>query len=219
MGEHRALVREYLRGVTLPFESIAGVIVRERLASEREPALVSSVLVLWACAACGREARAAVPVAASLSLFERSLELHAELTEDGAIGHWGLGQGLNAGDALFAIAFRTLAEDVTEARPRLAAAQLVARAVLEAIEGRNTAITAAALVAGALIAGATPKTQQCFASAGEYIAQAATTRNPAEARRLADTALGAIETCEIDPQHRASLEALLADVTAKIGQA
>lgn len=202
----------------LPFESVAGVIVRERLAGEREAALLSSVLVLWACSACGGEARSAVPVAASLSLFERSLELHAELTEDGAIGRWGLGQGLNAGDAILAIAFRTLAEDVAEARPRLAAAHLVARAVLEAIEGRNTAIIAAAPIAGALIAGATPKTQQCFATAGEYIAQAAM-RAPTQARRLADRALLAIDPCRIDPRHRASLEELLADVTATASQA
>jgi geranylgeranyl pyrophosphate synthase len=210
LGEHRALVREYLRRIALPFESVAGTIVRERLASEREEELLRPSLVLWACQACGGAARAAVPVAAAIALFERSMRLHDELAEEGALAQWGLGQSLNAGDALYAIAFRTLADDAVKPQRRLAATRIVARAVLEAIEGRNGAMTAAALASGALIAGASENLRRCFARAGRMLAGVTAASDSEGARAMAHRAVSAMHRCGIEAAHCATFEDLVA---------
>jgi hypothetical protein len=205
LGEHRALLREYLRKIALPFESDAGSIVRERLASEREEALLTPSLALWACSACGGDVRAAVPIGSAIYLFERSMQLHDELTEDPELARWGLGQSLNAGDALYAIAFRTLAENVADSQRRLAAARLVARAVLAAIEGRAGVMTSAALAAGALAAGADEKIRLRLARVGRLLAGTATAADAQRVGRIARRAADAIERCGIDAAHRTAL--------------
>lgn len=210
LGEHRALVRQYLRGLDLPFESVAGTIVRERLATEVEEDLLRSSLVLWACAACNGDVADAVPVAASFHLFDRFMRLHDELVEGRSVADFGLGQSLNAGDALYALAFSALADGVIDAPRRLAAANLVGRAVLDAIEGRNVdlgragddgllsqvrslrrriaALTGAALGSGAIIAGAPETVVRGFIRAGYLLAFASTIDDPALAKRLAKKA-------------------------------
>jgi geranylgeranyl pyrophosphate synthase len=209
-SEHRALVAEYLRKIALPFESVAGEILRERLASEREEELLQPSLVLWACGACGGDAHAAVPVAASISLFERSMQMHAELAHDGAQARWGLGQSLNAGDALYAVAFRTLADDAVKPQRRLVATRIVARGVLEAIAGRNGAMTGAALAAGAVIAGASETVRRCFARAGRLLSGIAAAHDRRSARAIGQQAASAIERCHIDAAHRATFDAVVA---------
>jgi len=234
LGEHRANVREYLRGIDLPFESVAGTIVRERLATEDDEDLLRSSLVLWACAACGGDLRDALPVAASFHLFDRFVRLHDELV-DGSVEHWGLGQSLNAGDALYALAFHTLAEGVIDAQRRLAVAGLVARAVLESIEGRNVdidrgesnellprlrsvrrriaALTGAALGSGAILAGAKERTVRGFIRAGYLLAVAATVDDPKLARRVGSKACEAIARCSVDASHNASFQHVVRYVT------
>lgn len=234
-GEHRALVREYLRKLELPFESVAGTIVRERLAAEDDEDLLRSSLVLWASDACGGDLRDALPVAASFQLFDRFMRLHDELVEGRSVANWGLGQSLNAGDALYAIAFRTLAEDVVDAPRRLKVAGLVARAVLESIEGRNVdlerpnddgllpqvrslrrriaALTGAALCAGAIIAGASDRTVRGFNRAGHLLAVAATVDDPKLAQRVGAKANEAITRCGVDANHLASFKGVVSYVT------
>ncbi|HZZ00668.1 MAG TPA: polyprenyl synthetase family protein [Candidatus Baltobacteraceae bacterium] len=219
LGEHRALVREYLRKIELPFESVAGAIVRERLATEDDEDLLRSSLVLWACAACGGDLCDALPVAASFHLFDRFMRLHDELVE-GSVEHWGMGQSLNAGDALYALAFRTLADGVIDAKRRLAVAGLVARAVLESIEGRNVdiersdgdgllpqlrsvrrrvaALTGAALGSGAILAGANERVVRGFIRAGYLLAVASTVDDAKLAHRVGAKASEAIARCGID---------------------
>ena len=224
LGEHRAMVREYLRGLDLPFESVAGAIVRERLATLGEEDLLRPGLVLWACDACGGDLRDALPVAASFYLFDRFMRMHDELVEDHEIARWGLGQTLNAGDALYALAFRTLAHDVIDARHRLEAATLVTRAVLEAIEGRNVdlerqdgdgllsqvrsvnrrvaSLMGAALAVGALIAGADERTVRGFMRAGRLLAGAATIDEPELAKRVGGKCAGAMSRSLSDETRR-----------------
>jgi hypothetical protein len=215
LGEHRALVREYLRSIALPFESVAGAIVRERFTSEREEELLLPSLALWASVACGGDATAAVPIAASVSLFERSMRLHGELAEDGAPARWGLGQSLNAGDALYAIAFRTLAEDAAQPERRLAAARLVARAVLETIEGRTGAIPAATLAAGALVAGAPGRVRGHFARAGRLLAGIRSSHDSEWTQRLAQRALSAIDRGGVVAKDRTAFEDVVAYLCEK----
>ncbi|HEY1975758.1 MAG TPA: polyprenyl synthetase family protein [Candidatus Baltobacteraceae bacterium] len=234
LGEHRANVREYLRGIDLPFESVAGTIVRERLATEDDEDLLRSSLVLWACAACGGDLRDALPVAASFHLFDRFVRLHDELV-DGSVEHWGLGQSLNAGDALYALAFRTLADGVLDAQRRLAVAGLVARAVLESIEGRNVdierpesdgllpqvrsvrrrvaALTGAALGSGAIIAGASERIVRGFIRAGYLLAVAATVEEAKLAQRVGAKAREAVARCGVELEYRNGFETVVAYVT------
>ncbi|HVA33283.1 MAG TPA: hypothetical protein VNG31_03985, partial [Candidatus Baltobacteraceae bacterium] len=231
LGEHRACVREYLREIALPFESVAGEIVRERLACELEDDLLRPSLALYACSACGGDVRDALPVAASFYMFDRFVQMHDELVEDRYSARWGLGQSLNAGDALYALGFRTLAEGAIDAPRRLAAAGVVGRAVLEAIEGRNVdlergvpgrpdgllvkarslrrrsaALTAAALCAGSLIAGAPEVSQRAFGRAGRLLAAVGAIGNRELARRLGEKTMSVIRRCVGDAAHQAAFE-------------
>jgi hypothetical protein len=177
LGHHRARIARYLRGVTFPDHSVAARIIEERLPSEYIVDPVRPSLVLWACAAGDGNLEDAVPVAAAFDLFDRFLLLHDELADEvaGTVERWGLGQSLNAGDALYALAFRSLASDVLNSAGRLEAARLVGQAVLAAIEqgdrdARNGVLTAAAMNAGAVIARAPQHVSQAFADAGRLLA-------------------------------------------------
>jgi geranylgeranyl diphosphate synthase type I len=177
LDNHHARLEQYLRGIVLSSSTVAGRIIDERRPSRhaRDPARPS--LVLWACEALGGNVADALPVGAAFDLFDRFLVLHGELTQDGAatVERWGLGQSLNAGDALYALAFRTLAADVVNAPRRLQTARLVGQAVLEAIAGdddtaRDAVLTGAALESGAVIAGANDEIAASFRRAGRMLA-------------------------------------------------
>lgn len=249
LGEHRARVDAYLRGITLPLHSVAWTIVEERGRSGCDDGMLRSTLVLWACAACGggdRELADALPVAAAFDLFDRFMLLHDELVETGVvaegtdaaapvIARWGLGQSLNAGDALYAMALRALAQDVGNAQRRLHTASLVARAVLEAVEQRSTdvvdgsgsrgllarvrsvrrrsaALTGAALESGALIAGAAHDVCRGFNRAGRLLAAAASSGDTPIAQRLARKAATSVERCIPDRRQLEGFQRLVRHV-------
>jgi hypothetical protein len=178
LGNHRASIARYLRGIAFPGRSVASRIIEERVPSEYVLDPIRPSLLLWACAACDGNLDDALPVAAAFDLFDRFLLLHDELANESSpiAARWGLGQSLNAGDALYALAFRSLASDVSNPPPRLEAARLVGQAVLEAIErgdgdaARDAVLTAAALKAGAVIAEAPEKLTHAFADAGRCLA-------------------------------------------------
>jgi hypothetical protein len=225
LGEHRARLLEYLRGISLPVGSVAATIIAERRQTDLEQLMLRPNLVLWAYAACGGTAqtsRDALAVAAAFDLFDRFMLLHDELVEEKDVARWGLGQSLNAGDALYAMALRALAQDVVDPQRRLSVASLVTRAVLEAIEGRtndiergargsrvddgllarvrsmrrrSAALTGAALEAGALLAGANAPVRRAFNRAGRLVAAAADSHEPLLAQRLAVKAVASIERC------------------------
>jgi geranylgeranyl pyrophosphate synthase len=202
LSSHRASLAQYLREIVFPGESVAHrIIIEERLPEQGAGDPVRASLVLWACEAAGGNLADALPVAAAFDLFDRFLLLHAELSDDSAatIARWGLGQSLNAGDALYALAFRTLASDVVNAERRVETAKLVGHAVLEAIEkcddasARDTVLTGAALQAGALIAGAPDAVVRTFADAGRLLGRDARGAVSALRRYTSDTDLARFE--------------------------
>ncbi|MBV8116370.1 MAG: polyprenyl synthetase family protein [Candidatus Eremiobacteraeota bacterium] len=234
LGEHRARLLEYLRAIGIPVGSVAGTIIAERRQTDDDRLLLRPNLVLWACGACGgaHDARAdALAVAAAFDLFDRFIRLHDELVDVDEraprerakgmlVARWGLGQSLNAGDALYAMALRALAQDVRDAERRLRVAALVTGAVLEAIEGRtqdlergtrgphardgllarvrsvrrrSAALTGAALEAGALLAGARVRVCRAFNRAGRLLAAAAEGDDTILAERLATKAIACVE--------------------------
>jgi hypothetical protein len=181
LRNHRAYISQYLRGIAFPDSSVAARIIEERRPGRYARDPIRPSLVLWACAARNGDLADARPVAAAFDLFDRFLLLHEELADESAatVERWGLGQSLNAGDALYALAFRSLAGDVKNPIRRLETARLVAAAVLEAIseddEGRRDAtLTGAALEGGAVIAGAPQSVARTFAKAGRLLATAPT---------------------------------------------
>src|ERR1700678_1785516 len=145
LGEYRASILQYLRGITLPLRSTAWTIIERSSENTEGRSLLRPTLVLWACDACGGPLQDALPVAAAVDLFDRFMYLHDELVADASdadagslVARWGLGQSLNAGDALYALALRTLAQDVVDVERRSSVASSLGRAVLEAIEGRTS---------------------------------------------------------------------------------
>jgi len=234
LSEHRARVLAYLRGATLSLQSVAWTIIEEGRDGS-DSLMLRPSLVLWACAACGGESGEfadALPVAAAFDLFDRFMLLHDVLIEETApaaggpfgevVARWGLGQSLNAGDALYAMALRALAQDVTNAERRLSAASLVAHAVLEAIEGRSSdverapgaALTGAALESGALIAGANPAVCRGFNRAGRLLASAGSSGDARLAQRLAEKAIGLIQRCIPERRYVGAFEFLARHVAA-----
>lgn len=246
LGEHRARVLEYLRTIALPQRSVAAAIIVERRPPVEERLLLRPVLVLWAATACGAGARDATPVAAAFDLFDRFMSLHDELVDPPApsraespVARWGLGQSLNAGDALYAMALRALAQDVLEAQRRLRVAGLVTRAVLEAIEGRTSdtragaaarnggllgrvrslrrrsaALTAAALEAGAAIADASPAVCREFRRAGGLLDLAAAAGDPALGARVGERAVAAVARSIADADALAGFDEVVRYVVA-----
>ncbi|HVR46007.1 MAG TPA: hypothetical protein VMT95_05170 [Candidatus Binatia bacterium] len=213
LDEHRANVARYLRGLDFSFEAVAGRIIAERLPlhAARDP--VRPSLVLWACAANDSDVADALPVAAAFALFDRFMLLHAELSDKTAptVARWGLGQSLNAGDALFALAFRTLASDVRHPQRRLQAARLVGEAVLEAIElpddgvAAHGVLTGAALHAGAVVGGADERIAQTFARAGGLIGKSAAAGDAALAEKFGRRAIAALRD-HTAPEHLRAFE-------------
>lgn len=247
LGEHRARVLQYLRKIALPRPSVASNIIQELRPPDDQRFLLRPGLVLWACSACDGDLGDALAVAAAFDLFDRFMLLHDELVEappdanpDSLVARWGLGQSLNAGDALYAMALRALAQDVGNPQRRLRAAALVTRAVLESIEGRTSDIeagtqgsaagllarvrsmrrrsavlTGAALLAGAVIAGAPAATLQGFDRAGRLLDVAATSDDRAIAKRLIDKAITVVEGCIPDPSQLGPFEEVARYVAAR----
>lgn len=201
LSAYDASLQSYLSGMALDFQSVAGRIIAERLPAgfARDP--LRPRLLLWAAAANGCDLADALPVAAAFDLFDRFMLLHDELATDGAktADRWGLGQSLNAGDALYALAFRCLASDVHHPSRRLLAARIAAEAVLEAIEGRDgttggrCALTGGALQAGAAIAGAPGDVAAAFAAAGRALGMAADARDAATAQEFTRHAVALLQ--------------------------
>ncbi|HEX3457366.1 MAG TPA: hypothetical protein VHR97_05375 [Candidatus Baltobacteraceae bacterium] len=200
LSGQRTSIQRYLAGIVFSFDSVAGRIIEERMPVESARDPLRPSLVLWASDANGGDRREALPVAAAFALFDRFMLLHDELGDDSAesIGRWGLGQTLNAGDAFYALAFRTLARDVGDPARRLEAARLVGQAVLEAIEARpgdaerDAPMTAAALRAGALVAGASPLVAAAYSRAGTLLGLAGGAEDVQDVRRLTGEAIAAL---------------------------
>jgi geranylgeranyl pyrophosphate synthase len=232
LGEYRASILQYLQGITLPLRSTAWTIIERYGAGNGGRSLLRPTLVLWACDACNGPLADAIPVAAAVDLFDRFMSLHDELVADASdagaespVARWGLGQSLNAGDALYALALRALAQDVIDVERRSAVASALGQAVLEAIEGRTSdvdrevrgerdgllqrvrsirrrgaTLTGAAMAAGAIVAGASPAVVRGFERAGRLVAAAETSGDRELSRRIAAKAVAVIDRCNVGPQ-------------------
>jgi hypothetical protein len=193
LAGYRAALQGYCSGVDFAFDSVAGEIIAQRKPARYAGDSLRPLLVLWACAANGGDLRDALPVAAAFDLFDRFMLLHDELADEQAesIARWGLGQSLNAGDAIYAVGFRCLANDVVDPQRRLRAAQIVAEAVLAAVGARckdrkgEAELTGAALQAGAIVADASPERCETFARAGNALGEASESHDATTAQRSA----------------------------------
>ena len=166
--------------------------------------LVRPSLCLWACEACGADPSRALAAAAALEWLHNFTLIHDDI-QDGdrerryretVWSVWGAAQGINAGDALFALAFKTLAGDRTHPERALRAAEAIAAATLEVVEGqcldlnlegradaavrtylrmvraKTGALIGASLEVGALMATAPPSTVARFRLAGRRLGTA-----------------------------------------------
>lgn len=149
------------------------------------------LLCLLAYQALGGDWRAALPAASALELIHNFTLIHDDIEDDSLIRHqrptvwsvWGLAQGVNAGDALWALA-RSSIYRLTDKGHSPAAALGVARLLDETcyalckgqfldiasegnrdmteetyervVRGKTAALTSASLVSGAMLGGASP---------------------------------------------------------------
>jgi len=102
-------------------------------------------LCLLACAGLGGTAEAALPAATAVEYVHSFSLVHDDI-EDGDVerrgrpavwARWGVAQGINAGDALFALAFRVLASAPLPSSRIARAVDVLARRTLEMIEGQH----------------------------------------------------------------------------------
>jgi hypothetical protein len=196
LAAHRNRVEAYLRDLPIPYTSLAGTIIARHL--EQESDLLRASLVLWACEACGGDPEEALPTAAAIELFYRSEGLRDELL--GGDPPWGVGQCLNAGDALNAIAYRALVAGTADPHRRLLSSMIVTRAFVEGIERRNGAILWAGLEAGAVLGGAPEKLARTLRRAGRLLAAAGAHE---DGGTYARKAIDALEGSGLDPAHLA----------------
>src|SRR2546423_882718 len=105
--------------------------------------LVRPSLCLWACEAAGGAVAAAVPVGCAVEWAHNFTLVHDD-SQDGdrerrqretVWAVWGQDQGINAGDAMHALAFELLLRPGPAAARRLRAGRALARAVREVVEG------------------------------------------------------------------------------------
>ncbi|HEY9086166.1 MAG TPA: polyprenyl synthetase family protein [Candidatus Tyrphobacter sp.] len=160
--------------------------------------LIRPSLCLWACDACGGDTENALAAATALEWVHNFTLVHDDIQDGDRDRHgrptlwtlWGVAQGINAGDALHALAFRVLTESGADPERTLRAVRALSTATLEVVEGqcldlalegrvqvpvhgylrmvraKTGALLGAALEIGALIAGASPATARRYRRAG-----------------------------------------------------
>lgn len=166
-------------------ESVAGKLIRPSLC-------------LWASVACGGTVRDAMPAATAVEWVHNFTLVHDDIQDGDRDRHgrqtvwavWGVAQGINAGDALHALAFRVLATPGADAERTLRAVRALSGATLEVVEGqcldlalegrlhvplrgylrmvraKTGALLGAAMEMGALAGGAAPGVVRRFRRAG-----------------------------------------------------
>ena len=160
--------------------------------------LLRPSLCLWACEACGGNADDAIAAATAVEWVHNFTLVHDDIQDGDRSRHgrptvwavWGVAQGINAGDALHALAFRALSESIGDPQRTMRAVCALSTATLEVVEGqcldlslegrveiplraylrmvraKTGALLSAALVMGALAAGAPERTVLRFRRAG-----------------------------------------------------
>jgi len=210
LGKHAPAIVESMRNTGLPRASFTDAMIAYHLGwtdrhgrptNSLPGKLIRPALCIWACEACGGDAGEALPAAAALEWVHNFTLVHDDI-QDGdrerrgretVWSIWGLAQGINAGDALFARAFATLANEGSHPQRRLRATRLIADAVLVVVEGqaldlrfegkpdttlraylrmirsKTGALIGASLEAGAVMAGADPEISRRLRDAGTLL--------------------------------------------------
>jgi len=175
LREYRADVFAYMRGALCPPSTLAGSIIAYQLgladrggAAREAPShnMIRPSLYLWAVGACGGDAAAFVPFAASMEMLHNFALIHDDIrcerqTRDGretAWSVWGLGQGVNAGDALHSLALSVLSRETDREDLALGVFRRVVEAVNEGIDGSSRAHRTAGLPSGQYLRAALRKT-------------------------------------------------------------
>lgn len=162
------------------------------------------LLCLLACEAVGGNWQRAVPAAAAIELLHNFTLIHDDIEDDSPTRHhrptvwklWGLAQGINAGDALWALArlaaYRLLEQghppslvlEIAQELDRTCLAlchgqyldisfegcwDVTEEAYLEMIAGKTAALVAAATRIGAMLGQADARTVQTMAEFGQHL--------------------------------------------------
>lgn len=160
--------------------------------------LVRPSLCLWACAALGESPETALPAAAAIEWFHNFTLVHDDIQDGDRRRHgretvwslWGVPQAINAGDAMQALAFLSIARDAVHPERAARAIAAIAQAGLTVIEGqcldlelegrvdttlraylrmvsaKTGALLGASVEAGAVLAGADEASAKHFRRAG-----------------------------------------------------
>lgn len=142
-----------MRERTLPFSWLSGKMVAYHMGWADEAGrphavktgkLVRPSLCLWACAALGADAATALPAAAAIEWFHNFTLVHDDIQDGDRRRHgretvwslWGVPQAINAGDAMQAMAFLSIARDAEHPDRAVRAIEAIAQAGLTVIEGQ-----------------------------------------------------------------------------------
>ncbi len=175
-----------------------------RPASEVHGKFVRPALCVWACEAVGGSTNEALPVAAAIEWIHNFTLVHDDIQDgdrerrgrEAVWSVWGVGQGVNAGDAMFAHATAQLTQSHGDAARTLRVLRVISLATLEVIEGqcrdlqlegrldvspltylrmvraKTGALLGATLEAGAMIGGASNDDLRLFRLAGRLLGTA-----------------------------------------------
>ena len=213
LTRHLTRIAGYLRASAISSDTFTGRmgayhmgwLDRDGRPADSQPGkFVRPALCLWSCEACGGDVSDALPVAASLEWMHNFTLVHDDI-QDGdrerrnretVWSVWGSAQGINAGDALQALAFRTLAQNGKYPERHLRAVRVIADAVLVVVEGQSLdlrlegkpetslqtylrmirsktgALIGASLEAGAVVAGSTTAVARNLSKAGVLLGTA-----------------------------------------------
>ena len=213
LSRYRSLISEYMRERTLPASWLSGKMVAYHMGWVDEAGrpqlvktgkLVRPSLCLWACSAFDEKAAPALPVAAAIEWFHNFTLVHDDIQDGDRTRHsretvwslWGVAQGINAGDAMQALAFHSIAGGQADPQRSLRAIAVLAEAGLIVIEGqcldlelegdlettlrgylrmvaaKTGALLGAGLEAGAVIGGAPGQAARLFRRAGRLLGTA-----------------------------------------------
>ncbi|MBV8222847.1 MAG: polyprenyl synthetase family protein [Candidatus Eremiobacteraeota bacterium] len=213
LARHQDDIARYLRSNALPERSLAGAMVAYhmgwidrtgRSVSSSPGKFIRPSLCVWACEATGGDIENAMPVAAALEWTHNFTLVHDDIQDrDRMRRHretvwaiWGEAQGINAGDALHALAIRTLTQPGPHPERQIRAARVIAEATLATVEGqcmdlssegrpdmslraylrvvgaKTGALLGASLESGAVMAGASDEVVRRFGDAGRLLGKA-----------------------------------------------
>ena len=210
LTQHAFLIESALRRVALPSNSLLGRMTGYHLGWLDQEGHVSpgsmgkffrSSLCVWACEACGGHTDAALAPAVAIELIHNFTLVHDDIQDGDHLRRnrptvwrvWGTAQAINAGDALHALAFRSLSDLSEDPARGLLISGVISEALLEVIRGqcldlmlegrlptsaltyvrlirlKTAALIGAAMEAGAVSAGATPAVRAAFRRAGQLL--------------------------------------------------